>query len=316
MPSWRCPEDGGRLDFDGNGALRCAGGHSYAIDRDIPRFARSSTYVDHFGLQWNVYDKTQLDSYTGVPITRNRLKHAMGSDLWDSLSGKSVLECGCGAGRFSEVLLDTGAFVTSVDLSNAVNANARQFPISRNHRVAQADILKLPFADQAFDVVLCLGVIQHTPNPEETIRQLYRFVKPGGLLVIDHYALTWRRFSNVAPLVREVLIRMPADRALKVTNALVNFFLPWHKRFAKKRFLNMLLSRISPLRCYYREYPELPDRLQYEWSLLDTHDSLTDWYKHLRSRAAIRRSLEGLGMSNIWCEYGGNGVVARAERPN
>ncbi len=239
----------------------------------------------------------------------------MGPDLWDSLSGKSILECGCGAGRFTEVLLDTGAFVTSVDLSNAVDANARQFPISRQHRVAQADIMKLPFADQTFDVVLCLGVIQHTPSPEETIRQLFRFVKAGGSLVIDHYALTWRRFSNIAPLVRQVLIRLPADRALKVTNTLVDAFLPWHKRFANNRFLNMLLSRISPLRCYYREYPELSDRLQREWSLLDTHDSLTDWYKHLRSRGAIRRSLEDLGMCKILCEYGGNGVVARGERP-
>ncbi len=58
MPPWHCPQDGGRLHFDGNVALRCDGGHTYAIDRDIPRFARSSTYVDHFGLQWNVYDRT------------------------------------------------------------------------------------------------------------------------------------------------------------------------------------------------------------------------------------------------------------------
>jgi hypothetical protein len=76
-----------------------------------------------------------------------------------------------------------------------------------------------------------------------------------------------------------------------------------------------LLSRISPIRSYHTQYPELSDDMQREWSLLDTHDSLTDWYKHLRTRRQIRRALERLGLADIWCEYGGNGVEARGKRP-
>ena len=66
---------------------------------------------------------------------------------------------------------------------------------------------------------------------------------------------------------------------------------------------------------YYRAHPELNDELQREWALLDTHDSLTDWYRHLRSRKAIRAALERSGLTSIWCEKGGNGVEARAMRP-
>ncbi len=77
----------------------------------------------------------------------------------------------------------------------------------------------------------------------------------------------------------------------------------------------MLLSRLSPVLCYYHAYPDLSDELQREWALLDTHDSLTAWYAHVRSRGRIRRTLQKLGMEQIWCNYGGNGVEARGRWP-
>lgn len=311
---WFCPEH--RLALDARDSrLICPCGDEFPIAAGVPRFHRESAYVEHFGKQWNTYARTQLDSYTGVPISRNRLRRVLGEDVWGSLAGKDVLECGCGAGRFTEVLLAEGANVTSVDLSSAVDANARLFPVSERHRIAQADILALPFAERSFDVVLCIGVIQHTPSPEMTIAELYRFVKPGGTLAIDHYAPSWKRYTTTAPLVRQMLKRLPPKTALRVTERLVDVFLPWHKRFAKQRVLNAALTRISPIRCYYAEYPELSDDVQREFALLDTHDSLTDWYKHLRDEKSIRATLEHLGVHGIWVAPGGNGVEARAQRP-
>ena len=75
-----------------------------------------------------------------------------------------------------------------------------------------------------------------------------------------------------------------------------------------------LVSRISPVLTYFQTYP-LSDDLHYQWALLDTHDALTDWYKHFRTRAQIRATLESLGATAIWCESGGNGIEARAQRP-
>jgi hypothetical protein len=72
---------------------------------------------------------------------------------------------------------------------------------------------------------------------------------------------------------------------------------------------------LSPVLCYYRSYPELNDQLQREWALLDTHDALTDWYKHFRTRGQIERALNALGVSEVACSYGGIGVEARARRP-
>jgi len=131
-----------------------------------------------------IYQKTQLDSYTGKSISHVRLARLMGGDL-RSVSNQFVLEAGCGAGRFTEILLQSGARVLAADLSEAVDANYGNCHHYDKYEVVQANLLHLPVAPQQFDQVICIGVIQHTPSPEETIVALCGYVKPGGLLVID-----------------------------------------------------------------------------------------------------------------------------------
>jgi 2-polyprenyl-3-methyl-5-hydroxy-6-metoxy-1,4-benzoquinol methylase len=294
--------------------LICSAGHRFSAANGIPRFVAPSSYADHFGEQWKRYPRTQLDSYTGHPITRDRMRRCFGEPLWSDLVGRDVLECGCGAGRFTEVLLDRGARVTSIDLSDAVEANVANFPLGPAHRVAQADILALPFAPGGFDVVVCLGVIQHTPDPELTIERLRQQVRPGGWLIIDHYTYELGWYTKSAPLFRMVLKRLPRRVSMRFTERLVDLALPLHKRVARSR-LRSIVSRLSPVLTHYVTYPDLDDALQREWALLDTHDSLTDYFKHFRTRGQVLQQLQNLGLQDIWCEYGGNGVEARARVP-
>jgi 2-polyprenyl-3-methyl-5-hydroxy-6-metoxy-1,4-benzoquinol methylase len=275
----------------------------------------SDNYSAAFGEQWNRYKKTQLDSYTGSPISEARLRRCLGEEIWQSLKGKNVLEAGCGAGRFTEILLREGANVTSIDLSEAVTANQENFPQDGSHRIAQADILKLPFPEKSFDVVMCLGVIQHTADTERSIAALYSRVNRGGWLVIDHYTYTLGYFTRTAPVFRFFMRRMARGTTVKFTERLVDTLLPVHKAVRKVRAAQTILSRISPLVVYYQGFPELDDDLQREWALLDTHDSLTDYYKRFRTRGQIMATLNALGLVDVWCEYGGNGVEARGRRP-
>lgn len=315
-PVWSCPIHQKPLTREDD-ALSCPDGDSFPIRKGIPRFVGAYNYADAFGAQWNRYRLTQLDSHTRTTITRDRARRCLGEELWAGLAGKQVLECGCGAGRFTEILLGKGAYVTSIDLSEAVDANQENFPVSEYHRIAQADILQLPFAPQRFDVVFCLGVIQHTPKPEETIACLYDQVRPGGTLVLDHYTHTLSRYTKIlAPLFRLYFRRLPPNEGMRWTERLVDALLPLHKKVRNFYLGQILLSRISPILCYYHTYPQLSDELQREWALLDTHDTLTDWYKHLRTRRQIRRTLEQLGLNEIWCEYKNQGVEARASRPS
>jgi len=88
----------------------------------IPRFVRADNYADNFGLQWNKFKSTQLDSVTGLRLTANRF---WANTKWvpEELFGKTILEVGSGAGRFTELLLQAGAKVVTFDYSKAVDAN-------------------------------------------------------------------------------------------------------------------------------------------------------------------------------------------------
>jgi len=313
-----CPETRSPLRKSGN-ALVSSEGCEYPIRNGIPRFVEESHYSKSFGEQWNTYLRTQLDSYTGTTLTTERIARCLGSGLWGHLDGKVVLECGCGAGRFTEILLKQKAHIYSIDSSCAVDANVQNFPVTNRHKVFQADILDLPFQEESFDLVFCLGVIQHTPSPEETIAALYRQVKPGGFLVIDHYKplLSW--YLHPAPLFRFFLKRYgrkSPKACMRFVKSMVDVMFPIHWALWKIHpRLNWLLNRFSPIITDFETYPELNKKQHKEWSLLSTHDSLTDWYKHRRTIKQIRLVLENLGMEDIECRYGGNGVEAIGKRP-
>jgi SAM-dependent methyltransferase len=237
----------------------------------------------------------------------------------DIFKGKQVLEAGCGAGRFTEIMLDAGASVHAVDLSVAVEANWENFKGRSRYSVLQADILRLPFAPGQFDIAVCIGVIQHTENPERTIEALCSHVKPGGLLVIDHYtygyALTLSR-----RLLRSLLIKVRnKKKALRFNEALVNTLWPIHtflwRRQKQLPLIRDAFLRISPVVDYHAAYPQIGPELLRVWAMLDTHDTLTDHYKHLRSKEEIDSCLRACGMIDIEATYAGNGVEARARKP-
>jgi 2-polyprenyl-3-methyl-5-hydroxy-6-metoxy-1,4-benzoquinol methylase len=316
-----CPMDLLTLKSGAEDELRCPSGHRFRVQRDIPRLlASQNNYADAFGEQWIEYRITQLDSYTHTNISKDRLRRCLGESLWSSLQKPGrleILESGCGAGRFTEILLTLpAAFVTSTDLSSAVEPNKANCPLSDRHRILQCDINQLPFGPEQYDIVVCLGVIQHTKNPERTIEDLYKQVKPGGWLIIDHYTQTLSYYTKLSEwLLRPILKRVSPARGLAATKALTRAFFPLHRALRNAKPLQIIVSRFSPLLTYYHLFPQLNDKLQYEWAELDTHDSLTDYYKHLRTPGSIRSTLQALGSRDIWVQRGGNGVEARCQKP-
>jgi 2-polyprenyl-3-methyl-5-hydroxy-6-metoxy-1,4-benzoquinol methylase len=297
--------------------FKSEGNTRYDIVDKIPRFVTDNNYTNAFGVQWNHFRKTQLDSYSKFPLSEQRLKRCLGEDLFLSLKGKTILEAGCGAGRFTEVLLNNNADVASIDMSNAVEANQENFPQNEHHVIAQADICKLPFMAEQFDIVICLGVIQHTKYPDQALKALYGQVKPGGWLVIDHYIFSWSYATQIAKIVsRFVLKRIKPEKSFLITGFLVKVFLPLHRLGKGSRIWQAIMRRVTPIVSYYNDFPELSDELQEEWALLDTHDNLTDYYKHLTTKIKFKHSMKELGMDNIECWNAGIGVEGRAMKPN
>lgn len=314
----RDPDSGTPLVRDGD-ELVAAGGARYPVVRGIPRFVPSDNYARAFGDQWQRFPKTQLDSHSGVTLSATRLDRCMGGRL-GAVAGKRVLEAGSGAGRFTEVLLANGAIVDTFDYSAAVEANAANNGASDRLTLVQADIRRIPFADDAYDVVVCLGVLQHTPDPEASVRSLWRKVKPGGSLVIDHYRWKVRNFlptplGTAGSAYRRYILSLPAEQQYATVKRIHDFWFPWVWRFRESRLAQFVLSRFSPIVCYYPAFGLRDREMYYEWMLLDTHDALTDVFKHRRSPREIRALLESLGANAIVVNTGGNGVEARCEKP-
>lgn len=310
--TWVCPTHSAPLEFQA--AWYCPRGCRFPVVGTVSRFLGDDSYSRSFGIQWAKWPMTQLDSHTGTTVSRDRLRDTLGDDLFGSLAGKKVLEVGCGPGRFTEVLLGEGAFVCSVDMSGAIDANVANCPASATHVAIQADATDLPLVDGQFDIVLALGVIQHTPDPDRTIGQLMAHVARGGWLALDHYGIGLVHHVRAARVYRAFMRRMDADRAILATDRLYRRWSTFH-RYARSKAARKALVLVSPIVYFYEDaWPQLNRAQRHEWGLLDTHDSLTDFYKHRRSAGQLREVLDRLRLQDVSVRQVGLVVAAKGRR--
>lgn len=289
----------------------------FKVINKIPRFVQSDLYSERFGFQWKKWTRVHYDSYTKVPLSRDELSYCLGKDV-KILKGKYILEAGSGGGRFTEVLVNTGALIDSFDLSRAVEANYKNNK-SKNLRIFQADINDLPLKNNSYDFVICLHVIQHTPDPKKAIKELYLKLKPGGTLLFDQYKFKWFKslpspIGGGGVIYRWLWLLLPKSLQSRLAIVVVNFFWPIHWRYRDSKIVQFILFRIAPIRFYYPDLP-LTKKQHYEFSLVDTHDGLIDVYKHYGYKSSIQEYLKKLGAVNINVWYGGNGVIARCKKP-
>jgi SAM-dependent methyltransferase len=285
-------------------------GHRFPVIAGIPRICDADNYASNFGTQWNMFRETQLDSDAGQGGISERRFFA--ETAWEpaALADLDILEVGSGAGRFSQVVLKrTAAKLYSVDYSAAVEAN-----LANNGKIApdrfhlfRASIYDMPFPDEAFDKVFCLGVLQHTPDFEGSVRSLVRKAKPGGEIVVDFYCIRgfWTKISGKY-LVRPFTRRMKQERLIK----LVRRNAPWMMGLSKG--LNRAglhpLTRFLPI-------PDLaimpncltPEQLS-EWVVLDTFDMLSPEYDNPQRIGAVARMFERSGAEVTFAGYVDNGT--------
>ena len=99
------------------------------------------------------------------------------------LAGKKVLDIGCGGGILSESMAQRGADVTGIDLSDKALSVAKLHLLESGQKVSYQSISAEEYAGQAggtFDVVTCMEMLEHVPNPASTIAACSALVKPGG----------------------------------------------------------------------------------------------------------------------------------------
>ena len=100
-----------------------------------------------------------------------------------SLAGKKVLDIGCGGGILSESMAQRGASVTGIDMGEAPLAVAQLHQLESGVAVEYRQITAEALAEEMpgqFDVVTCLEMLEHVPDPSSVIRACHAMVKPGG----------------------------------------------------------------------------------------------------------------------------------------
>lgn len=254
---------------------------SFPIENSIPRFVPAENYAANFGMQWNLFRKTQLDSFSKQTISHDRF---FGYTGWskEELRGKWVLDVGCGAGRFSEIALACGANVVSIDYSSAVNACWENNKENECIHVVQGDIYSLPFPVGSFDFVYCLGVLQHTPDVRRSFFELPKMLRDGGKLCVDVYPFGWQVFFMAKHWLRPITTRLCQKRLFSIVCRWAPRLLPLSRFVSKIPFIGRKLRWVIPVANYEGVYPLSQGQLV-EWAILDTFDWLAPAHDHPQS---------------------------------
>ncbi len=319
-----CPACRGELTLTGQpsgagqvaeGELGCGPcGAIYPVRGRVPRFVPTANYASGFGLQWNTHARTQYDSFNGTRISESRF---FAQTRWPrELRGQVVLEVGSGSGRFTEQAASTGATVVSLEYSSAVDANIAANGDRDNVLVVQADLYRMPLREGSFDRVVCIGVLQHTPDVERAFLTLVRYLKPGGHLAVDVYRRPRgvRRLLNTKYWVRPLTSRVPPAALYALTSRYVKAMWPVARLLARVPLVGRRLNWMLLIGDYQGVLP-LGDAQLREWAILDTFDMLAPAYDSPQDRETLERWFVEAGMTDIEVHYGHNGIEGRGTRP-
>jgi SAM-dependent methyltransferase len=160
-------------------------------DLSPERAAQAPKEDKAFERDWDSYSDL-IDSRKESPewaiIRKVRLTHWQ--ELFSIAPGQRVLDAGCGNGEYTVLARQATAGVWAFDLSPRMVDNARRRLIRNNLEIEEltvGSVTSISYPDNSFDVVLCMGVIQHVPDRarQSAVNELGRVLRPGGRLYIS-----------------------------------------------------------------------------------------------------------------------------------
>ena len=144
--------------------------------------------VKEFNLKWDSAERKYNHWTAGKPKNQMQLafrQHWLYFKQYLRPEYKTCLEVGCGRGAMSSYFADAGFDCTLIDTCGQVLDTAQEIFKANSHtaKFVKGDALDLPFADESFDVVVSIGLLEHFEDVEPPIKEQYRVLKPGGLFI-------------------------------------------------------------------------------------------------------------------------------------
>ena len=260
--------------------------NNFVIDRNIFVISQDDKYTDNFSNQWKDFNYVQVDSFNKTKISEDYLRDLLFNDL-NQLKNKNILEIGCGAGRFTEHIVKYSNLCVSTDLSKSIFYNVSKD--SENLILIKSDFLNLK-VKKKFDIVICRGVLQHTPNPDKSILKLFDFIDEDGLIFFDYY-----KKPKLGFLHPKYLFWRPFIRAFFNYNSF-KFFLDKNintlikiKNFFRKIFFNsfFISDCLIPIWDFREKNYKIDKNLFTQWTILDTLDGIFAKYDFPKSNKEL-----------------------------
>ena len=171
--------------------------------------------------------------------------------------------------------------------------------------------MNIPFPEEYFDKVICLGVLQHTPDPEKAFISLAKVVKPGGDLVIDVYRANFFAYFQWKYVLRPITKRMDKERLYRIISIITPLFIPI--TVALRRIAGRAGARFSPI-VEYSHLKLLPG-VNREWAILDTFDMYSPAHDHPQRLTSVSRWFKSTGFIDINVRFGPNGIIGKGTKP-
>lgn len=128
------------------------------------------------------------------------------------LAGKQVLDIGCGGGLLSESLAKAQAHVTGIDLSESLiktaSQHAKQQGLNIEYRLQSSTEL-MSEKSQAFDVITCMELLEHVPEPDQLVQECAHLLKPGGMIFFATLNRNWQSFLKAIIGAEYILKLLP-----------------------------------------------------------------------------------------------------------
>lgn len=196
-----------------------------------------------------------------------------------SVEGLRVLEAGCGPGHHTRLVAPHCAHITAVDLNTAdlVSGVAREFD---NITAIKADIATMT-CDDPFDVVFAVGVVHHTDDPDATVANLKRFVRPGGRLILWVYA-------KEGNLLARLFVELPRRFVLRYLPRRIIESLAWLLALLIHPLVYSVYLLPLPFLPYYH-YMENWRRLSLRRNMMNLFDKLNAPQTQFISAARVQR---------------------------
>lgn len=277
------------------------GKSSYPIINGIPRFVSKELYASSFGYEWLKWPRVQFESEnTESPMKGHTTKmfKAITHFRKDDIKGKKVLDYGCGAGRFLDIIRLWGGIAVGIDLSVAVESARVNFRDDENVLIVQGDILNPPFKKGYFDFGYTIGVLHHTPSPLQGLQALCEMVKKNGIIACSVYSkegfysypsvYSYRKFVNAA----KMLLGDNIGNKIALFYAFFSSYILYYV-FKNIRRIPFIGSRfVHIIEKYFLVNLNLLDK---RWRLLDVFDAITPRYASTHTFIEIRSWFEDSG---------------------